>query len=227
MFCDALMAIDSFLCKTATPAQLKENEQRLFRSFAVLEINLPQYWMTISRHGISHWRKKMLDLGFFWAQSLLFVERYHVLLKSMARGSRNMVRSIGHHYSLFDISQTDWRLQIGPEQWVVPPKHSTLAGAKEIPENQGLLVIKGKTNDTVLAADMFLQVKELWATEHKVFDKLFDRFNNDRRKRPPDVTLAAWMPKNGRRLNDEEKQIKCMSDQITVSFYVLSQISTF
>lgn len=226
MFCAALMAVDGFMCKTATAAQLQTKHIALVEAFAKLEINLPLYWCTSTRHHLSHFKKKIDLMGFFQFQSLLSVERYHVLLKSLARGTRNMVRYIGNHYSLFDISQTDWRMKEG-ERWATKAKQSSLAGAKEIPENNNNVLVKGRQTVFKFTATMFKQVQELWATEFKVFDNLLDRYRKETR-RLPEVTLAEWRPRKGRPLTREEQWMKVMDDEGTVtSFFFIIIIFCF
>ena len=57
--------------------------ERLVVVLAELEILLPIYWNTSTRHYLLHMYQMILSLGHFWAISMLGVERLHVLIKRL------------------------------------------------------------------------------------------------------------------------------------------------
>ena len=149
---------------------------------------------------------------------MLTFERLHVLLKSLARGSKDKLRSLALNYDLYDEAQTDWRLDPSIE-WAVAPNPSTFAGARSPQSQDGLVITKGAGKPAVLGTDDFTQMQELWAQMDKPFDYMYDRFLNDKTK-PPGATLASWDPKHGRRLNEDELRWKTMTNQIEVHPYI-------
>lgn len=59
-----------------------------------LEIALPVYWACFTRHPMGHFYDQYCRAGCFWSHNMMTFERWHVLLKALARGSRNiMVRA--------------------------------------------------------------------------------------------------------------------------------------
>jgi hypothetical protein len=58
-------------------------QTRLVVVLAELEILLPIYWNTSTRHYLLHMYEMILSLGNFWSVSMLGVERLHVLIKRL------------------------------------------------------------------------------------------------------------------------------------------------
>jgi hypothetical protein len=174
-FIELLGALSNILLKTNERKDRDEFQQRLVMILARLEYKLPVYWSSAARHHLLHIFEKNGDMGAFWTHNMLWAERFHVILKSLARGSKHKMRSIAKHYDMFDISQTDWRFdQLG---WSSAPKRSTLVAAHGIPEGQGIVTITGSKTPARLCPSDFSQVQDLWCIDSKVLDLLRDRYN--------------------------------------------------
>lgn len=65
-----------------------------------LEMALPLHYTCFTKHGIGHLVEQMERAGCFWAYNMLPFERWHVMLKSFARGTRNIMASIQTHYEV-------------------------------------------------------------------------------------------------------------------------------
>ena len=82
-FIELLKVAGGFIAKSSTPADLKRMNDRLVVVLAELEIALPIYWNSSTRHLLLHMYSTILQLGHFWAISMLGVERLHVLIKHL------------------------------------------------------------------------------------------------------------------------------------------------
>jgi hypothetical protein len=105
---------------------MEANRKKFIVAMATLEIMLPAYWAVITHHLLSHADTQCTIFGSFWCQNMLPIERFHVLLKSLARGSRNLMSSIDNYYNLFDAAHTEWRGDAS-NTWANPPRRSSLA----------------------------------------------------------------------------------------------------
>jgi hypothetical protein len=120
------MFVGELLHKAPRRDFMEANRKKFIVAMATLECMLPAYWAQITHHLLSHADTQCRIFGSFWCQNMLPIERFHVLLKSLARGSRNLMSSIDNHYNLFDAAHTEWR---GDESntWANPPRRSSLA----------------------------------------------------------------------------------------------------
>ena len=82
-FIELLKVAGGFIAKTSKPADLNRLNDRLVVVLAELEIALPIYWNSSTRHLLLHMYSTILELGHFWAISMLGVERLHVLIKHL------------------------------------------------------------------------------------------------------------------------------------------------
>jgi len=89
---------------------------------------------------------------------MLVVERLHVLLKRMSSGTRNKMQSFANHYDVWDVAQTQWRME---NVWTTKPKQSTLAGYVPIPDYKTVCEAKGAQKPGKFAPKMFLQILTL------------------------------------------------------------------
>lgn len=172
---ELLGALSNILLKTNERKDRAAFQKRLVLALARLEYRLPVYWSSAARHHLLHIFEKNADMGAFWTHNMLWAERFHVILKSLARGSKHKLRSIATHYDMFDISQTDWRFD--KLKWSSAPKKSTLVAAHDVPENKGNVTIAGATTSTRLGPSEFSQVQDLWCIESKLLDSLRDRYD--------------------------------------------------
>lgn len=157
MFINLFRAASRLLVKVPEDEKsAQETHAALVHALAELEVRMPLYWCTITRHFLLHASEKLKEFGSFWACNMLCVERFHVLLKSMAKGSRNQMASLANNYDLFDRTQTDWR----PDptiNWLAKPRGSSLA-PRAIPDNAGTVEVKGARTPGTLTTKLFEQV---------------------------------------------------------------------
>ena len=202
-----LSAAAKFLKKMLPEQELAQAHEGLVDALAMGEAVLPLQWATITTHMLLHSSLKIRDWGAFWAINMLLMERMHVLLKRMASGSRDRLRSFANHYDLWDAAQTSWRFT---GKWVTPPKKSTMAGFVPMKEHDTITEAKGARSTMKLSTTIFTQVMELWATENKALTNLLARFEKDkkrlqRRRGSAELQLRDFVPSQGPRLTDQEK----------------------
>lgn len=127
---------------------------------------------------------------------MLPIERLHVLLHNLARGSRNQLASLKNYYDLFDVTQTSWRFE---GQWSTPPKASTLAALRIVPENDGNVTRLGQSVRLAKISKSSLNlVSALWASVDPAYDKFRDKYKtyvkNQKKKHNPVRSMRHWEP---------------------------------
>jgi hypothetical protein len=153
---------------------------------AKLEMALPLYWSTFTRHGAHHLGDQNERAGSFWAHNMLQFERFHVLLKNLARGSRNVMASIAHHFQMLGWAQS-WRLeaqdaQLDPKVFVRAPLSKTLTDPQAaLVEAAGLVKPLGSRPTVTLDDATFKQVQDTWALEDKNFKHVLKVYRAGRR----------------------------------------------
>ena len=85
VFLEVLNVSCGLIKKANSEPELKELEKRLAFALTQLEILLPIFWNTSTRHILLHIGRHIRRLGSFWAFSMLGVERYHVTIKNLVR----------------------------------------------------------------------------------------------------------------------------------------------
>jgi hypothetical protein len=70
---------------TSDPRELAALQKRFVIILTKLEIALPVYWNTSTRHFLLHIADAISLMGSFWAFSMLGAERVHVTIKRLAR----------------------------------------------------------------------------------------------------------------------------------------------
>lgn len=147
---------------------------------------------------------------------MLPIERLHVLLHNLARGSRNQLASLKNYYDLFDVTQTSWRFE---GEWSTPPKQSTLAALRVVPGNEGIVKRLGQSVhwDKISKSSLNL-VSALWATVDPAYDRFRDRYlnyvRNQKRKNHAVLSMRRWEPAG---VTPQEKLWQRMSHYIRVS----------
>lgn len=94
VFIEVIHVSCGLIKKANSPEDLKKLEQRLAFALTELEILLPIFWNTSTRHVLLHIGRHIERLGSFWAFSMLGVERYHVTIKQLVRYVRNNMHAI-------------------------------------------------------------------------------------------------------------------------------------
>lgn len=115
---------------------------------ALLEVALPLYWNTSTRHYLLHIADSITKMGHLWAFSMLGVERLHVLIKHLSKGRKNIMKSFPKNYNLFSTSQICWRHD--PEhQWSNKGDGSSLHSKQAVPsQNQTVCALGMQTKRT-------------------------------------------------------------------------------
>jgi hypothetical protein len=85
VFIEVINVSCGLIKKANSKTDLKQLEKRLAFALTQLEIMLPMFWNTSTRHVLLHIGRHIKMLGSFWAFSMLGVERYHVTLKQLVR----------------------------------------------------------------------------------------------------------------------------------------------
>jgi len=101
LFIQLLDLMGKFIRVTRTKKQNAVVHKELVEVLAALEAVLPMYWCTITKHILLHMSELMGRFGSFWAWNMLPVERFHVLIKRLARSSKSILASIDVHYDLY------------------------------------------------------------------------------------------------------------------------------
>ena len=92
-----------------TETRKEELKIHIPETFAWLEWKLPSYWCTITKHMFwENFLCQLCEIGSFWALGLLSIEQYHLVMKKLARGRKNMMASFVNNYTTFENVQIDW-----------------------------------------------------------------------------------------------------------------------
>ena len=218
IFIRLFKVLGRMVAKALSEQEIIEVHDELMLVLATLEVKLPLYWNHITTHLLIHAGAQFKDLGAFWAQNMLMFERYHVLLKQLARGSRNMMRSLGKNYDIYEQCQTTWRFE---GQWSSSPRKSTMASHREVQLNEGEVTLpKAKRPGRLNDEGLFL-VGALWATVNKGFDKMRDRYvayrGKQNKTRKAILSMRRWKPR-GNALSEQEKLWKQMTRNVAVIY---------
>ena len=133
-FIKTVRALSKLMSKCLPPQQHKPLHEKIATSLAELEIRLPLFWDTMTRHQLLHAIDAILDHGAFWAIHMLNEERMHISIRKWATNQKHILGSISTNYNLHDNSQTHWRIEEDPElKWTNEPRKSTFAGSSPLP----------------------------------------------------------------------------------------------
>jgi hypothetical protein len=226
LFVRSLKALSGLLQKV--PTNLNAVQQELVLILAELECKMPLHWCSSTRHFLLHIVETMKMFGAFWAWNMLPVERFHALIKRLARDRRDRLRSLSKNYQMFDMAQLMWRHD--GTQWANTQKFSTIR------PNRTINVAKAETHFTLskklrtrwkdrLPDAAFRELQDLWCVAHKPFHNLMARFQRNRRDGD---TFTTWVPRSRRRaLTEDEILMKKMDNRVTVSHILLSLYDFF
>lgn len=223
IFVDTLRAASPLLLKVQPDMTRQQEAQRsLERALAELEIKLPLFWCSVTRHWLLHIIPKCRLFGSVWAWNMLPWERLHVLLKGLARGKRNMVSSFRIWYDLFDQAQTDWRPRY--DQWTLECNRSSISAERWIVYNTGSVKVLGRMVPGIIDDPMMSMVQDLWTILNKEFDKLRDRYRTDvarrkkRKRNAVSIEMKDWRPSrsNLNALTEDELKWLTMDHNVQV-----------
>jgi hypothetical protein len=155
--------------------RLADLEKRMTTVLALLEVALPLYWNTSTRHYLLHVADSIRRLGHFWAISMLGVERLHVLIKTLSKGRKNVMKSFQNQYELFFTSQVEWR-QDKQHVWSSRGRGSSLAEKMPVPAPDKVIELKGRQRRRKADPQLFQQLQDQWAILNKGFDSFRDKW---------------------------------------------------
>jgi hypothetical protein len=105
LFVRLLTCAGQFIRHVKTAAQAAVAHVQMVDILTELEIKLPLYWCTITRHILLHMQYFVETFGSFRCWNMLPIERFHVLLKSMMNSTKKMLVSLDNSYQRYIISQ--------------------------------------------------------------------------------------------------------------------------
>lgn len=89
-------------CLRKTPIEEEEEYIELHAELTKIrsdfEIMVPLYWSKSATHYVGHTPWILFKKGAFWAINMLPIERLHVLIKNLARGTKNPMQSLLNHW---------------------------------------------------------------------------------------------------------------------------------
>ena len=173
-----------YIRHVTTTSESEAVHAELITVLAKLEIKLPIYWCTITRHILIHMNQFVKFFGRFRCISMLTVERFHVLLKGMLTSSKDILKGIDNCYATYSLSQDTWRLS--GKIWANDQKKSGLSSLvdtfEQSPSASDILLPpkKEKSDNNVelyrLPKGDHQQVMEAWRTSYTPYRKLCERY---------------------------------------------------
>lgn len=214
--------------KRSKPADRKEVELEGARAFTRLEMMMPSAWSTFVRHTCSsHCIDTLESCGPFWTCNMLDHERMHTLLKSLARGKKDLMASLVNNYRLLDLTMLARLSDDGPEL-ALEPRRSTPAGFETRPDSSrrglGQLDISplGEPTRTRLSNDDFNLVQELWRIAEPEYEALWTMFEVYNRRRSAatsckNIADFGDVPNTQRfHISDRQRLMMTMSNRVMV-----------
>jgi hypothetical protein len=174
LFIDLLSLIGEYIRVVSTKRQAREVHNKLIDVLAKLELTLPLYWCTISRHMLIHVCELISELGAFSVWNMLPVERFHVLIKKMARSSKGMLQSLDTHYDLF--LECQQKFHFDKSNWD-HKNRKTLSTARPFQDRSGIIEYpKHKCKPVNLEEATFEQILMHWGLVNPAFKALRGRY---------------------------------------------------
>ena len=138
-----------------------------------LEIALPVYWNSSTRHFLLHTFDFIQNMGHFWAFSMLGVERIHVMIKKLGKSKRNIMRSIQLNNDRLIESQVTWRFD-KKTKWASEGSASSLHAKKPIAEPLLVVQPRGALTKKMAGPQLFQWLEDEWSVKHVGFRKFRD-----------------------------------------------------
>ncbi len=187
------------------------------RVLAKLEVLLPVYWNTSTRHFLLHTFDFIRNLGHFWAFSMLGVERLHVMVKRLGKSKRNIMKSIQTHNDDYITSQLQWRHN-GNHKWVNKQGRSSFQMKQPIPLALGIVEPTGAMTNTTADALLFRLLEDEWAVKNTSFENFRYKYrayarNAEQKKKVP-VAFRHWQLVKNRKNTKVQRRWQSMSNKI-------------
>jgi hypothetical protein len=163
-------------------AKAAEVQKKLVTAAANLEIRLPVYWNNQCRHMlICRFVKQLNDFGSFWAQAMLVIEMYHCLVKSCGRSNKNFIASFLNNYSLFDVTQLEWRFEIDALPGVTDPNTLAECMPRDYTDLDETIdeIDHQKRSAATLGDKTYLQILKLYGQHDLVLSSLVEKYAKD------------------------------------------------
>jgi hypothetical protein len=165
--------MEYYTSKVLTTAGLAMWGARMMEVKARMEVLLPLWCCTIVAHILTHLHTFFERAGPMHISGMLAYERYHTLVKSMARGTRNVLVSTSRGYERLKAAQK-WRTSgeltgkllrrngIRPDTPTQPYYYDPGWHTDEAWN------CKGKRQDVLLDNDKYSQLLQMWCNVHPV-----------------------------------------------------------
>ena len=208
--------------KRLTPEDCAHVRKRLLIVMTKLEVQLPMQWNTSVVHIFVFHSVFVLEMAEpFCSSNMLDIERFHTLFKGLARGTKNIMRSICNHYVLQEASQMNRNTM--DMEWAAPARRSSIAGLAQKPDSafktDRCYRPRGTATPGKLSPEEFGMLQDLWGIESKAYDKFQDAFKRYNARRGRDNRMAdisEWSPSRQYKFTDEQKLWQTMSTDIMV-----------
>jgi hypothetical protein len=224
-----LKILELIMRKSSTPGDRAIIRRQLPEVFTRLELALPLYIQSMVVHYlVYHAVEHLEETGPFHVSNMLDMERFQTVLKTCAKGKKNVMRSIVNNYQLLKTSMNT-RL-VSPCDWVVSPCQSSTAAylqeANSMKRTDRWHSVKGKSRTRRLTTSEFKNLLELWSEQNAEFGALEARFKEDQKNHRSHgrrhllvSTIAEWKPR--RKLSDDERKWITMKPIVKVHTYLL------
>jgi hypothetical protein len=219
--------LGTVMYKTSTPAERARVKLEGAELFTKLEMIMPSAWNTFVRHTCSsHCCDTLESCSAFWCCNMLDHERFHTLLKQMARSRKDLFASVANHYGLLEMTLLQHLdpADGGPDV-TLPPRRSTPAGFASRPVSslraEGELVIStvGECKRYQLSNEEMDLVQHLWRIAEPEYEALWNAFerHNSRCSVANRITELSELQSTQRfEVTDEHRKMMTMPRQAQV-----------
>lgn len=211
VFIELLSVSSLVINKSSTDELLQDCYMKLVVVLAKLEILLPLYWNTGTRHFLLHTFDFIKRLGRFWSFSMMGVERIHIMIKKLGKSKRNVMASLQKNNDLNCMAQLQWRFN-PDHKWTNKGKVSSLHLKPPVPLDDGVVMPQGGMRKRKASTRIFKALEDEWAIRDKNFDRLRDRHRRYVRthrrqghRTAPPLEFSQWQL--GQNLSGEAKRL--------------------
>jgi hypothetical protein len=227
LFIKLLDLLGKYIRVNSNGRQNKAVHKELVDVLAEFEIRLPLYWNTIARHILLHMCKLMDKFGSFCVWNMLPVERLHVLIKKMARSSKNMLKSLDNHYDMYMSCQLKLHFE-NPKLW----KHKnrkTLSTAVPLKPPCGHIEYPAhKGKPMKLDSSRFAELLNIWGLADPTFKAVRGRYatyvKKMKKQKKSYHSFRKWAPTDRENNDDEKKMQKIKKTVLRVPWVTLDGV---
>jgi hypothetical protein len=210
-FIDLLYLLRTAMHKVSTPGDRAELLQSLAAVLTRLEIMLPITWnSTVIHILVCRTLAVIIEYGPYVVNNILDVERFHTLFKDMARGTRNVMKSILNHFLLLEAALAN---RLDPNvrvDWIREAPKGTVAGYAARLDSEDrqdrMWSPKGATTNYTVPVEDRQMLRTLWAdnySEYKAFHQKFNRTVRKARGKCKGLPIEGW--KSSKITREEQK----------------------